>query len=215
MADFSHLLPSQFLLYGNDGYDSHVVRLLLEEKQLSYELAYIQDERPEELAQLNPYATLPILVNRDLALYEINTIFEYLEERHGAAKLLPATPKERASTRQLAWRLQTDWLSLGRTLLTHPDSFDEMQAKIARQSLSNSLITLSPLFNKHEYFLSEQFGWCDILLAPLFWRLPKMGVHLPAHICKPLINYQQRLFLRQSFKNSLKPLPNYLDKYTE
>lgn len=212
MADFSHLLPTQFILYGDDGYDSHVIRLLLEEKQLSYELALVKDERPDELVELNPYATLPILVGRDLKLYELNTIFEYLEERHGAGKLLPDTPKERAMVRQLAWRLQTDWLTLGRTLLTHPDSFNPQTALIAKKSLSDSLTTLSPIFVKHEYFLSESFGWCDVILAPLLWRLPSMGIELPSTLCKPLLAYQDRLFSRPSFKNSLKSRPNFLDK---
>lgn len=212
MADFSHLLPTQFILYGDDGYDSHVIRLLLEEKQLSYELALVEDERPDELAELNPYGTLPILVGRDITLYELNTIFEYLEERHGAGKLLPDTPKERAMVRQLAWRLQTDWLTLGRTLLTHPDSFNPKTALAAKKSLSDSLITLSPIFAKHEYFLSEGFGWCDVILAPLLWRLPSMGIELPAKLCKPLLAYQDRLFSRPSFKNSLKRRPNFLDK---
>ncbi|WP_323842564.1 MULTISPECIES: glutathione S-transferase N-terminal domain-containing protein [unclassified Moraxella] len=215
MADFSHLLPTQFILYGDDGYDSHVVRLLLEEKQLSYELALIQDERPEEIAELNPYGTLPILVGRDITLYELTVIFEYLEERHGAGKLLPITPKERANVRQLAWRLQSDWLRLGKILLTHSDSFDEQSALRAKKSLSDSLITLSPIFTKQEYFLSDEFGWCDVLLAPLLWRLPSMNIKLPSELCKPLIEYQKRLFNRSSFKNSLKSLPNYLDKHSE
>lgn len=212
MADFSHLLPTQFILYGDDGYDSHVIRLLLEEKQLSYELALVKDERPDELAELNPYATFPILVGRDLTLYELNTIFEYLEERHGAGKLLPDTPKERAMVRQLAWRLQTDWLTLGRTLLTHPDSSNPQTALIAKKSLSDSLTTLSPIFVKHEYFLSESFGWCDVILAPLLWRLPSMGIELPSTLCKPLLAYQDRLFSRPSFKNSLTSRPNFLDR---
>lgn len=212
MADFSHLLPTQFILYGDDGYDSHVIRLLLEEKQLSYELALVKDERPDELAELNPYATLPILVGRDLTLYELNTIFEYLEERHSAGKLLPDTPKERAMVRQLAWRLQTDWLTLGRTLLTHPDSSNPQTALIAKKSLSDSLTTLSPIFVKHEYFLSESFGWCDVILAPLLWRLPSMGIELPSTLCKPLLAYQDRLFSRPSFKNSLTSRPNFLDR---
>ncbi len=215
MAEFSHLLPTQFVLYADDGYDSHVVRLLLEEKRLSYELAFIESERPEELAELNPYSTLPILVGRDITLYELNTIFEYLEERHGAGKLLPTTPKERAVVRQLAWRLQNDWLKLAHTLLTHPDSFDATSAAHAKKTLSDSLITLSPLFTKHEYFLSDEFGWCDVLIAPLLYRLPQMGIDLPPALCRPLIDYKERLLNRSSFKNSLKTLPNYLDKDTE
>ncbi|MFL1732157.1 glutathione S-transferase N-terminal domain-containing protein [Moraxella oculi] len=212
MADFSHLLPTQFILYGDDGYDSHAIRLLLEEKQLSYELAFIEDERPDELAELNPYGTLPILVGRDITLYEFNTIFEYLEERHGAGKLLPDTPKERAIIRQLAWRLQNDWLALGKVLLTHPDSFDEISASHAKKSLQDSLITLSPIFGKHDYFLSDHFGWCDVILAPLLWRLPSMGIELPTQLCKPLLQYQTRLFSRPSFKNSLTSRVNYLDR---
>lgn len=203
MADFSHLLPTQFLLYANDSYDSHVVRLILEEKHLQYQLKFVQHRHPEKLADLNPYATLPILITRDLVLYELNTIFEYLEDRHGAYKLLPATPNERAIVRQLAWRIQHDWLSLGRILLTHPDSFDFTQATHAKKTLNDSLITLSPLFARNEFFMSDAFGWCDVLLSTFLWRLPDMGIDLPTQLCKPLFAYQRRIFSRSSFQNTL------------
>ncbi|OOR91079.1 starvation protein A [Moraxella caviae] len=203
----SSLPPTQFVLYADDGYDSHVVRLLLEEKRLAYQMRLLHDDRPEELAELNPYLSLPVLVNRDVSLYETNIIFEYLEERHQAYKLLPTTPKERANVRLLAWRLQRDWLALGKTLWTHPDSFDEKKAAHAKKTLSDSLTTLAPLFARHEYFMSDEFGWCDVLLLPLLWRLPKLGVTLPATLCRPLLEYQERGFARQAFKNSLAPAP--------
>lgn len=201
MTDLSTLTPNHFLLYADDGYDSHVVRLLLEEKEVNYQL--IMSPERSELAELNPYATLPILASRDLVLYEINVIFEYLEERLGANKLLPATPQERAKMRQLAWRLQQDWLKLGRILLTHPDSFDEQSAIHAKKSLSDSLITLSPLFARTEFFMSNNFGVCDVWLAPLLWRLPKMGIDLPTTLCRPLIGYMERLFARPTFQKTL------------
>lgn len=204
MTTLTQLLPTQFLLYGDDGYDSHVVRLLLEEKQLEYIFEFVDDDRPDELSELNPYRTLPILANKDVALYEINVIFEYLEERHQMPKLLPIAPKDRALIRQLAWRLQKDWLTQARILLTHTDSLDAKQAAIAKKNLSDSLTTLAPLFGRQEFFLSDSFGWCDVLLLPLLWRLPEMGIELPAHLCRPLVQYQQRLFQRPSFKNSLK-----------
>lgn len=203
MSNHAPLLPTQFLLYGNDGYDSHVVRLLLAEKQLEYQWQPLDSDRPEELAELNPYATLPVLVGRDLTLYEINVIFEYLEERHGANKLLPPTPRERAIVRQLAWRIQKDWLALGKTLMTHPDSFDATQAATAKKKLSDSLITLSPLFSRHEFFMQDTFGWCDVLIAPLLYRLPSLGISLPSHLCKPLLTYQERLLTRPSFLQTL------------
>lgn len=202
--NFSHLSSTQFVLYANDGYHSHVARLLLEEKNLAYQLHWVTDEQQEELAELNPYGGIPpILVNRDVILYEINVIFEYLEERYAINKLLPDTPAQRATMRLLAWRLQKDWLSLGQILLTHPDSFDDTSANQAKKTLTDSLITLSPLFARHEYFMSQTFGWCDVLLLPLLYRLPIMGITLPEQLCQPLIRYQTRLFCRPSFQKTL------------
>ena len=204
MIDAIDIPSSQLILYADDGYDSLVVRLLLEEKKLAFYLSRLHSERPEDLTELNPYHTLPVLQQRDIALYEINVIFEYLEERYHANKLLPETPQERAQFRQLAWRIQRDWLALGRRLLTHPDSFNKAQAALARKQLTDSLITLSPLFAHKSYFMADEFGWCDVLLAPLLWRLEEMQIELPRAISRPLLDYQTRLFERESFKKSVR-----------
>ncbi len=204
MIDAIDIPSSQLILYADDGYDSHVVRLLLEEKKLAFYLSRLHSERPEDLTELNPYHTLPVLQQRDIALYEINVIFEYLEERYHANKLLPETPQERAQFRQLAWRIQRDWLALGRRLLIHPDSFNKAQAALARKQLTDSLITLSPLFAHKSYFMADEFGWCDVLLAPLLWRLEEMQIELPRAISRPLLDYQTRLFERESFKKSVR-----------
>ena len=203
MIDANDIPSSQLILYADDGYDSHVVRLLLEEKKLAYYLSRLHSERPEDLTELNPYHTLPVLQQREIALYEINVIFEYLEERYHANKLLPETPQERAQFRQLAWRIQHDWLVLGKRLLMHPDSFNKAQAALAKKQLSDSLITLSPLFAHKPYFMADEFGWCDVLLAPLLWRLEEMGIELPRAISRPLFDYQKRIFERDSFQKSV------------
>ncbi|MDE4454658.1 MULTISPECIES: glutathione S-transferase N-terminal domain-containing protein [unclassified Psychrobacter] len=204
MIDANDIPSSQLILYADDGYDSHVVRLLLEEKKLAYYLSRLHSERPEDLTELNPYHTLPVLQQREIALYEINVIFEYLEERYHANKLLPDTPQERAQFRQLAWRIQRDWLVLGKRLLMHPDSFNKAQAAIAKKQLTDSLITLSPLFAHKPYFMADEFGWCDVLLAPLLWRLEEMGIELPRAISRPLLEYQTRIFERKSFQKSVR-----------
>ncbi|MBH0085434.1 glutathione S-transferase N-terminal domain-containing protein [Psychrobacter sp. SCQQ22] len=204
MIDANDIPSSQLILYADDGYDSHVVRLLLEEKKLAYYLSRLHSERPEDLTELNPYHTLPVLQQREIALYEINVIFEYLEERYHTNKLLPDTPQERAQFRQLAWRIQRDWLSLGKRLLVHPDSFNKAQAVVAKKQLSDSLITLSPLFAHKPYFMADEFGWCDILLAPLLWRLEEMHIELPRAISRPLFDYQKRVFERDSFQKSVR-----------
>ena len=204
MIDANDIPSSQLILYADDGYDSHVVRLLLEEKQLAYYLSRLHSERPEDLTELNPYHTLPVLQQREIALYEINVIFEYLEERYHTSKLLPDTPQARAKFRQLAWRIQHDWLVLGKRLLMHPDSFNKAQAAVAKKQLSDSLITLSPLFAHKSFFMADEFGWCDVLLAPLLWRLEQMDIMLPRNISRPLFEYQTRLFERESFQKSIR-----------
>lgn len=204
MIDANDIPSSQLILYADDGYDSHVVRLLLEEKKLAYYLSRLHSERPEDLTELNPYHTLPVLQQREIALYEVNVIFEYLEERYHTNKLLPETPQERAQFRQLAWRIQRDWLVLGKRLLKHPDSFNKAQAAVAKKQLSDSLITLSPLFAHKPYFMADEFGWCDVLLAPLLWRLDEMGIELPRAISRPLFEYQTRVFERSSFQKSVR-----------
>lgn len=204
MIDANDIPSSQLILYADDGYDSHVVRLLLEEKKLAYYLSRLHSERPEDLTELNPYHTLPVLQQREIALYEVNVIFEYLEERYHTNKLLPDTPQERAQFRQLAWRIQRDWLALGKRLLTHPDSFNKAQAAMARKQLTDSLITLSPLFSHKSYFMADDFGWCDVLLAPLLWRLEEMQIVLPPAISRPLLDYQTRIFERKSFQASIR-----------
>lgn len=204
MIDANDVPSSQLILYADDGYDSHVVRLLLEEKKLEYYLSRLHSERPEDLTELNPYHTLPVLQQREIALYEINVIFEYLEERYHANKLLPETPQERAQFRQLAWRIQRDWLALGRRLLTHPDSFNKVEAAVAKKQLADSLITISPLFAHKSYFMADSFGWCDVLLAPLLWRLEAMEIDLPRAISRPLFDYQTRVFERRSFQASVR-----------
>ena len=204
MIDANDIPSSQLILYADDGYASHVVRLLLEEKKLAYYLSRLHSERPEDLTELNPYHTLPVLQQREVALYEINVIFEYLEERYHNNKLLPDTPQERAQFRQLAWRIQRDWLVLGKRLLMHPDSFNKAQAAMAKKQLTDSLITLSPLFAHKSYFMADDFGWCDVLLAPLLWRLDEMGIVLPPAISRPLLDYQTRIFERKSFQASIR-----------
>lgn len=203
MIDPKDIPDSQLVLYADDGYDSHVIRFLLAEKQLKYYLSLLDSERPEDLRQLNPYNTLPVLTHRDLSLYELNVIFEYLEERYHGHKLLPDTPKLKAVQRQLAWRIQNDWLKLGRILLTHKDSINPEQATIAHRKLSDALVTLSPVFGQSTYFMSDEFGWCDVLLGTMLYRLDEMGIELPAHLTRPLMDYQKRIFERESFIKTL------------
>lgn len=198
------LAPQQgIVLYSHpDDHYSHRIRLALAEKNVKYQLVLV-DEFSEDVADLNPYNQLPTLVERQVRLYESHVILEYLDERYRQAKLLPDTPNLRAEQRQYAWRIEQDWMKLADILLRHPDTLDEKAAREARHSLSLSLVSLSPLFSHFPFFMNEQFGYNDCILAPLLWRLPQMQIHLPSTHCKPLLAYCKRLFERPAFIASL------------
>lgn len=205
------------ILYADDGVLSHQVRLALLEKHIAFDEVAIRDFDQdwddeskdglslcaEDLADLNPYNTLPVLIHRDVVLYQNNVIFEYLEERYHQYKLLPDTPTERAKYRQLLWRIEKDWLSQAIILLTHPDSFDPATARQARKTLSESLVTLAPLFVHQPFFLSDKVGLCDCVLGSMLYRLPMLQLELPSHLTRPLQAYMRRLFDRPTFQKSL------------
>lgn len=198
-------LHAGLVLYShpNDVY-SHQVRLALAEKRIDYRLVLVDpQQRPEDLAALNPYNSLPTLIDRELRLYETGVILEYLEDRYRQMRLLPDHPQQRAEHRQLAWRIRQDWMVWADTLLRHPDSLSPTAAQQAKQQLRDALISLSPLFGHRPFFMSDEMGICDCLLAPILWRLPEMQITLPPALAAPLLAYCQRLFTRPAFVSSL------------
>ncbi|NNJ71621.1 MAG: stringent starvation protein A [Enterobacterales bacterium] len=184
---------------------SHQVRIVLAEKGVNYEVLDVDPEnKPEDLADLNPYNSVPTLVDRDLVLYEAQIIMEYLDERFPHPPLMPVYPVSRARSRLMIHRIEKDWYSLLK-LIRSPKAGDARKEK-AKRELRDALITLAPVFSDTDYFLSEEFTLVDCCLAPLLWRLELLGVELTGKGAKPVLDYMQRLFERESFKASLTTL---------
>jgi RNA polymerase-associated protein len=204
LSNAEHLHAGLVLYSHPNDVDSHQVRLALAEKRIDYRLIIVDpQQRPEDLAALNPYNSLPTLVDRELRLYNSDVILEYLEDRYRQIRLFSDHPQQRAEQRLLAWRIRQDWLALADVLLRHPDSLNAQDAYHARQQLRDALISLSPLFGHRSFFMSDDMGLCDCLLAPVLWRLPEMQITLPPALSAPLLAYCQRLFTRPAFVASL------------
>lgn len=180
---------------------SHRVRIVLAEKTVNAEIIDVPaGQCPEPLVEANPYASLPTLVDRDLALYEPSVVMEYLDERYPHPPLLPVYPVARANSRLLMHRIQRDWCSLVDRIL---DSRTPAGARVqARKELRESLTGVAALFASKPFFLSEEFSMVDCCLLPILWRLPQLDIELPRQ-AKPLLDYMERLFARDSFQASL------------
>ena len=191
--------PVMVLYSDTTGPFSHSVRLVLAEKDIDTEVKYIHEEIiPEELAELNPYNTVPTLVDRDLVLYDAQIILEYLDERFPHPPLMPVDPMSRAVNRQLRYRITRDLYTLAEEL----DSENEIAAAGARRDLRNSLLALDPVFSQLPYFMSEDFTLVDCCMAPLLWRLGAYNIRLPAG-AKALRKYAESLFARDAFQSSM------------
>lgn len=181
----------------DDDVNSHQVRIVLAEKGVNIEiLPASQDDIPKELFQVNPYGTVPTIIDRELVLYEARIIMEYLDERFPHPPLLPVYPVARAEARKMMHRIEHDWYYLLRRIKSG------VEREQARSYLTDSLLGLEPVFADKPYFLSDEFSLLDCAIAPLLWRLPQLGIEIPDKL-KGLTAYMQRLFKRDSFQTSL------------
>src|SRR5215470_2584720 len=96
---------------------SHRTRLVLAEKSITIDIVDVDDGLlPEDLLDLNPYNSVPTLVDRELVLYQSRVIMEYLDERFPHPPLLPVYPVARAKSRLMIYRIDRDWYSLYKTI---------------------------------------------------------------------------------------------------
>lgn len=179
---------------------SHRVMMVLAEKGVVADIKFIDlDNKPEELLELNPYAQVPTLVDRDVIVYESEIIFEYLEERFPHPPLLSVFPVERAQARLLNKRIDQDWLPYLLQALYGKDEKATYQAKLG---LVKSILDMLPVFKRYRYFMSDEFSIVDCTLAAILYRLPELGINLPDKAL-PIKNYAKRMFERESFVSSI------------
>ncbi|MEH3022949.1 MAG: glutathione S-transferase N-terminal domain-containing protein [Pseudomonas oryzihabitans] len=179
---------------------SHRIRLILAEKNVECDfIAVRRGECPRQLAEHNPYGTVPTLMDRDLVLYGNEVLMEYLEERYPHPPLLPAYPVTRGQSRLLMHRIGRDWCTLVDAILQAPPGAD---LAVKRKELRESLTGVAPIFAEKPFFLSDDLSVVDCCLLPILWRLPRLGIELP-RAAKPLQDYMDRMFARDSFRSSL------------
>ena len=189
-----------FFSDGEDHY-SHRVRIVLAEKAVTVDIIDVDPfNKPDELADINPYNELPALVDRELVLYEPNVMMEYLDERFPHPPLLPVYPVARAESRLFMYRIQRDWAKLVDLILV---SKDAAVVEKAQKELREGLMNVAPIFQEKPYFMSDEFTIVDCCMAPILWRLPILGVDIPKDQAKHLHKYMELLFARESFRESL------------
>ena len=199
MASIANRRSVMVLYSDTTGPIGHCVRIVLAEKDINVEINFIDgDDRPDDLAELNPYHSVLTLIDRELVLYDEQIIMEYLDERFPHPPLMPVDPVSRANNRQLRYRVMRDLYSLVDEL----GGENEIAAANARKELRDNLTAIAPAFSHKPFFMSDEYSLVDCCMAPLLWRLDYYGIKLPAS-AKIINDYGKRLFERDTFKASL------------
>lgn len=179
---------------------SHRCRIVLFEKGMDFEVIDVDlYNKPEDIAVINPYNRVPVLVDRDLVLYEANIINEYIDERFPHPQLMPPDPILRARARQLLHSFEQE-------LFAHIDQLEKGQkaADKSRAAVRDQLVQFAPLFTKQKFMLGDEFSMLDVAISPLLWRLEHYGIDLPK-TAAGIMKYGERIFSRQGFIDALTP----------
>ena len=192
---------------------SHKVEIALREKGLAFERIMVpfnqtvgySPKHPDVLAH-NPKGQVPVIIDKDLALYDSTVIFEYLEEAYPAPALYPVSPAERARCRLYDVFADEVMLVPLRALMhrtgprpPEPEKWTESEdkAKEAILAIDEHFATLNEALGDREY-LCGAFSVADIsvFMAALFSeRLG--GPSLKPHVS--LLAWYRRLKARDAF----------------
>jgi len=179
---------------------SHRTRLVLAEKSINIDIVDVDEGNfPEDLLDLNPYNSVPTLVDRDLVLYDSRVIIEYLDERFPHPPLMPVDPVTRAHFRLALFRIEKDWYPLAEQIY---DASDRKPVTRAIKALEESILSSVEIFAAKRFFLSDEFSLVDCTIAPILWRLPLFNIQLPPQ-ARPIQRYMDDVFSRPSFQASL------------
>lgn len=185
-------------------------RIVLYEKGMDFEIKDVDIfNKPEDLALMNPYNQVPVLVERNLILHESNIINEYIDERFPHPQLMAADPIARGRGRLFLYRLEKELFAPVQVL----ESLDSKKKgqDLAKKTILEGLTVLSPMFKKTRYILGDEFSLLDVAIAPLLWRLDHYGIK-SNKLCSSILKYGERIFQRRSFIDSLTPAEKAMRK---
>lgn len=202
-------IGSHITLYsGPEDHYSHRVRFVLRLKKVQFSLENIPNLKrlPEELKMMNPHygvRSVPILVDRDMVLYEPDIILQYIDDRFPSQPLIPTQAREKAHFRMELWRMKLNLVDLVDSILKEKNKY---RAAEMSRTLRTRLVEFSTQYLVNDLYHSEprQLTMLDCILAPVLLRLPAMGIQLRSNVAKyqPLRRYMQTIFTEKPFISS-------------
>ena len=179
---------------------SHRTRIVVAEKGIEVDVINVTPGKyPEDLLDLNPYHSLPTLVDRDLVLYDSRVIMDYLDERFPHPPLMPVDPVMRAQFRLALYRIERDWYALAERIERESDR--KLQAQYKKE-LRDTILQSADIFKIKPFFLGDEFSIVDATIVPILWRMKRYEIELPPQ-AQALARYAATMQARPAFRASL------------
>jgi glutathione S-transferase len=182
------------------------VRLVLAEKDLSYEKTFVDlmksEQKAPEFLRLNPYGKVPVLIDDGESIYDSTIINEYLEDEYPHPPLMPEGSGERARVRMFEDFADNSFTAQGGLLaaeLRKPaEQVDQERIQRYRSDLVRVLEFLDRQLEGKEYIAGE-FSLADLAFIPRMLQLPGLGVEIPARL-RNVLSWSDRLKQRPAVR---------------
>jgi glutathione S-transferase len=187
------------LYIGNKNYSSWSMRpwvlmkqagIPFEEVKVRFDSFEADSQFKKTIAQLNPVAKVPVLVDGDLVVWDSLAIAEYLAETFPDKKLWPSAAADRARARSVCAEMHAGFGSL-RTLcgMNIEASLAQVGAQLLKEhaalgaEVERIVQMWSGLLDAHGGpMLFGEFGIADAYYAPVGVRIKTYGLPVPAAI---------------------------------
>jgi glutathione S-transferase len=190
--------------YGSGSPFSWPVWLMLEHKQLSYDLKLMSllggDLKTPEYLAINPRGKVPVIIDNGYSLWESSAIMEYLEDQYPDRPLLPSDPKDRATARRIAAEAHTYLYPPLRRLmeqtLFRPDGNEEQSIiQTALTDLQQELAYFEVALQNE--FFSSMLSIADFTIYPLLALVDRIQQKQPQHKVGTLMGAKLTAFMHQ------------------
>jgi glutathione S-transferase len=158
---------------------TRIARLVLEEKEIEYELEevdiFADGGPPDEYLAHNPFGTIPRLIHGDFDLYETGAVTRYIDETFPAAALQPTRSVQRARMNQIisildcyTYRPMVWDVYVQRIVVAGGGGqADESLISAALPTLHNVLQQLDLLREDNEFMVGEYISLADLHAYPM------------------------------------------------
>jgi glutathione S-transferase len=194
------------------------VEIALREKGLDFELEMVpfsqqqgyQPRHPEVL-RVNPKRQVPVLIDREVEIFDSTQIFEYLEDRCPLPALWPGGPVERARARRLEHCSDEVFFPHVIRLMGlrgNPDPIDAPEWIQARAAIEAYYSTMEQQLSDRTW-LGGEYSYADIAFYMAQFFAARHTVPMSAAVPR-LLDWRRRMAARPAVRPVIGAMADYL-----